>query len=130
MTMLNRSNRMLSANQNRLNLGTRTLATGAGLNIDCSTLRARRNSMRVAHPGQIMHARPRPRILWEVEAVSRPDLAWSKSRESGMVWPLSSSAFYGRFEEKAGSAIGLASKTSRAAKAARLSRGTGRTGLV
>ncbi|WZO96851.1 hypothetical protein EP7_003856 [Isosphaeraceae bacterium EP7] len=141
--MLNRSNRMLSANTNRLNLGTRTLATGAGLNIGCSTLRARLDSMRVAHPGQMVHDKPRSAITWEFQAVIRPDFAWSKSRKSGMAWPLASKASLGRPDAKAGSASALtssvfaeprswqyASSAPRAAMAARRLRMTGRTGLV
>jgi hypothetical protein len=39
--MLNRTNRMLSANLNRLNLGTRSLAQMANLNMDPEALRTR-----------------------------------------------------------------------------------------
>jgi hypothetical protein len=42
--MLNRTNRTLSANLNRLNLGTRSLATLAGLNTGIQTLHARHAS--------------------------------------------------------------------------------------
>jgi len=61
MTMLNRTNRTLSANLNRLNLGTRTLANGASLNNNGLTLRALHAIASVVHPRQQqVVVRPRP----------------------------------------------------------------------
>jgi hypothetical protein len=104
--MLNRTNRTLSANTNRLNLGTRSLAALAGFNTDCQTLRLRHDhpskrsdSMRVGvmksimgpvftvYPIEITPSSP-PAPAWPTEG--RP--AWSRARvvagAPGSVWPV------------------------------------------
>jgi len=86
--MLNRTNRTLSANLNRLNLGTRSLAVAAGLNIGEPTLRTRHAHRDVMRDG-IIEYRPSP---IPISRDAMPSIPSSSSVSPGLVaspvvWP-------------------------------------------
>jgi len=83
--MLNRTNRTLSANSNRLNLGTRSLALFQGVNIGTRTLRIRHAHpvpVQTAQVGSIQRHRSSAPIFMEVGKPMPPMGPGSSPRRS------------------------------------------------